>query len=201
MKKPLLLSVLFLMLCPTAWAQKSSLEYQGFNVNFAQINTSPRKNAILNSVKEQIDIVATSGLRNEDLDFFKTVPIVMLADSSGTPGKYRRETQTIYLKAKDLASNKPILLHEFLHAYHNQRLPQGMNNKQVLDFYQKAEKAFPEFQGNRYFLQNQGEFFAVTGSIYLFGKISRPPYNRQNIQEKMPGYFKYLEGLFGERRL
>lgn len=166
-----MLAAVILIFGSTAWAQQSSLQYQGFTVNFAQINTSPRKNAVLNSVKEQIDIVATSGLSNEDLDFFKSVPIVMLADSSGTPGKYRRETQTIYLKAKDLASNKPILLHEFLHAYHNQRLPQGMNNKQVLDFYQKAEKAFPEFKGNRYFLQNQGEFFAVTGSIYLSAKF------------------------------
>ncbi len=201
MKKPLLVTALVLMLGgSTAWAQQSSLRHHGFNVDFAQINNSPRKNAILYSVKEQIDIVEKVGLSNEHLDFFRSVPIVMLADSSGTPGKYKRETKTVYLKAKDMAANKPILLHEFLHAYHNQRLPQGMKNQQVLDFYQKAEKAFPQFKGNQYFLQNQGEFFAVTGSIYLFGNISRPPYNRQNIREKMPLYYKYLANLFGERK-
>jgi hypothetical protein len=201
MKRPLLLTALVLMLfASTAWAQKSSLQYRGFNVNFAQINNLPRKNAILNSVKEQIDIVERVGLSRENLDFFRSVPIVMLADSSGTPGKYKRETKTIHLKARDLAANKPILLHEFLHAYHNQRLPEGMKNKEVLGFYEKAEKAFPEFKGNQYFLQNQGEFFAVTGSIYLFGNISRPPYNRRNIKEKMPLYYKYLASLFGEGR-
>jgi hypothetical protein len=201
MKKTLLLTALVLMLASsTAWAQKSTLQYRGFNVNFAQINNSPRKNAILDSVKEQIDIVEKVGLSQKTLDFFRSVPIVMLADSSGTPGKYKRETKTIHLKARDLGSNKPILLHEFLHAYHNQRLPQGMQNKQVLDFYQKAKKAFAEFTGDQYFLQNQGEFFAVTGSIYLFGDISRPPYNRQNIREKMPLYYKHLTNLFGERR-
>ena len=201
MEKPLPVTALVLLLvCSPAWAQRSSLQYRGFNVNFAQINNSPRKNAILNSVKEQIDIVERVGLSKEVLDFFRTVPIVMLADSSGTPGKYKRETKTVHLKARDMGADKPILLHEFLHAYHNQRLPEGMKNKQVLDFYQKAEKAFPDFKGDQYFLQNQGEFFAVTGSIYLFGNISRPPYNRQNIKEKMPLYFKYLAGLFGERR-
>ncbi len=201
MKRPLLLTAFVLMLfASTAWAQKSSLQYRGFNVNFAQINNLPRKNAILNSVKEQIDIVERVGLSRENLDFFRSVPIVMLADSSGTPGKYKRETKTIHLKARDLAANKPILLHEFLHAYHNQRLPEGMKNKEVLGFYEKAEKAFPEFKGNQYFLQNQGEFFAVTGSIYLFGNISRPPYNRRNIKEKMPLYYKYLASLFGEGR-
>ena len=201
MEKPLLATTLVLLLvCSPAWAQRSSLQYRGFNVNFDQINNSPRKNAILNSVKEQIDIVETAGLSKEVLDFFRTVPIVMLADSSGTPGKYKRETKTVHLKGRDMAAEKPILLHGFLHAYHNQRLPQGMKNKQVLDFYQEAEQAFPEFKGNQYFLQNQGEFFAVTGSIYLFGNISRPPYNRQNIREKMPLYYKYLAKLFGERR-
>jgi hypothetical protein len=200
MKKPLLLTALVLMLVGSpAWAQKSALQYHGFNVNFAEINNSARKNVILNSVKQQIDIVEKVGLSKGYLDFFRTVPIVMLADSSGTPGKYKREDKSVYLKRRDLASTKPILLHELLHAYHNQRLPQGMNNKQVYDFYLKAEKAFPEFKGNQYFLENQGEFFAVTGSIYLFGNISRPPYNRQNIKEKMPLYYKYLATLFGER--
>jgi hypothetical protein len=202
MKKPLLLTALVLMLVSSAsWAQNAFLQYHGFKVNVAGISKSARKNAILNSVKEQIEIVERVGLSKEDLDFFRTVPIVMLADSSGTPGKYKREDKTVYLKGRDLASNKPILLHELLHAYHNQRLPQGMNNKQVYDFYLKAEKAFPEFKGNQYFLENQGEFFAVTGSIYLFGNISRPPYNRQNIKEKMPLYYKYLATLFGQRNL
>ena len=202
MKKPLLLTALVLMLVGSpAWAQKSSLQYHGFNVNFGEIRNSRRQNVILNSVKEQIDIVEKVGLNREHLDFFRTVPVVLLADSSGTPGKYKRATKIIYLKGKDLAANKPILLHELLHAYHNQRLPQGMNNKQVIDFYEKAEKAFPEFKGNQYFLENQGEFFAVTGSIYLFGDISRPPYNRRSIREKMPLYYKYLATLFGERNL
>ena len=202
MKKPLLLTALVLMLVSSdSRAQNSSLQYHGFNVNFAGISKSARKNAILNSVKEQIDIVEKVGLSKEDLDFFRTVPIVMLADSSGTPGVYKREEKIVYLKGKDLNSNKPILLHELLHAYHNQRLPQGMNNRQVSDFYLKARKAFPEFRGDKYFLQNEKEFFAVTASIYLFGNISRPPYNRQNIKEKMPLYYKYLATLFGERKL
>ena len=202
MKKRLLLTALVLMLVSSvSWAQNSVLQSRGFRVNFAGINKAARKNAILNSVKEQIDIVERVGLSRENLVFFKTVPIVMLADSSGTPGVYKRSDKTVYLKGKDLSSNKPILLHEFLHAYHNQRLPQGLNNKQVNDFYVKAQKEFPEFKGENYFLQNEKEFFAVTASIYLFGEISRPPYNRRSIKDKMPLYYKYLASLFGERNL
>ena len=202
MKKPLLFTALVLMLVSSAaWAQNSFLQYRGFSVNASGVSKAARKNAILNSVKEQIEIVEQVGLSKEDLDFFRTVPIVILADSSGTPGQYKKETKTVHLKGRDLGSNKPILLHEFLHAYHNQRLPQGMKNKKVMDFYLRAGKEFSQFKGKQYFLENQGEFFAVTASIYLFGDISRPPYNRRNIKQKMPLYYKYLATLFGERNL
>jgi hypothetical protein len=201
MKKPVLLGVLVLALASSvSRAQNSSLQYRGFNVDFARISTSANNNAIVNAVKEQIDIVAKVHLSKDDLDFFRTVPIVMVPDSSGTPGIYIRHKKTVFLKGRDLAPTRPILLHELLHAYHDQRLPQGMDNEQIRDFYQKAGKAFSEFQGNEYFLQNEKEFFAVTASIYLFGNIPRPPYTRKNIKEKMPLYFSYLATLFGPEK-
>lgn len=193
-------TVIFTIMCLTnpVRAQNSSLRYHGFNVDFAEISRLPRKDDILASVKRQIEIVEQVGLSDENLNFFKTVPVVMLMDSSGTPGIYDGKKKTVFLKAKDLAPDKPILLHEFLHAFHHQRIPQGFQNEQINQFYLRGKQVFPNFSGE-YFLSNNREFFAVTASIYLFGNIPRPPYNRQAIKSNQPVYYKYLEGLFGER--
>jgi hypothetical protein len=91
----------------------------------------------------------------------------------------------------------PVLLHEFLHAYHARLMPNGYDNKGIKNFLgeAKAKELFPK---EAYALKNQQEFFAVTASIFLAGKDSvHEPFTRAKLKEKMPGYYKYLVGLFG----
>lgn len=45
-------------------------------------------------------------------------------------------------------------------------------------------------------LKNEGEFFAVTASICLYGDIPRPPYNIENIRRHLPVCADYLQNLF-----
>jgi hypothetical protein len=94
-------------------------------------------------------------------------------------------------------ADDPVLLHEFMHAYHARLLPNGYDNKGVIGFYAEA-KGKELFGKNVYAAVNHKEFFAVTASIFLSGKDStHEPNTRATLKEKMPGYYKYLVGLFG----
>jgi hypothetical protein len=89
----------------------------------------------------------------------------------------------------------PVMLHEFLHAYHARLLPNGFDNKGIKDFYGKAKDVFGK---DTYVAKNNREFFAVTASIFLAGKDAvHEPNTRAKLKEKMPEYYKYLVGLFG----
>jgi hypothetical protein len=91
----------------------------------------------------------------------------------------------------------PVLLHEFLHAYHARLMPNGYDNRGIKNFVGEA-KSKELFAKEAYVMKNQQEFFAVTASIFLAGKDSvHEPYTRAKLKEKMPEYYKYLVGLFG----
>lgn len=91
----------------------------------------------------------------------------------------------------------PVMLHEFLHAYHAQLLPNGFRNEGVLGHYNFA-KSKQLYASDTYALVNEREFFAITASIFLYGKDSaHEPFTRASLKEKQPDYYKYLVGLFG----
>jgi hypothetical protein len=91
----------------------------------------------------------------------------------------------------------PILLHEFLHAYHARLMPNGYDNLGIKGFYSDS-KAKDVFDKKSYTLMNDREFFAITASIFLAGKESiHEPKTRETLKEKLPDYYKYLVGVFG----
>jgi hypothetical protein len=95
-------------------------------------------------------------------------------------------------------ANEPVLLHEFMHAYHARLLPLGYDNRGVIGYYSEAKSK--DLFGNKkaYAVMNHKEFFAVTASIFLSGKdTTHEPNTRAALKEKMPDYYKYLVGLFG----
>lgn len=178
--------------------QKAEIDFQGFKADYSQVRNLPQIETVIKAVKRQIEIVGQVNLSRENTDFFKSVSVIIIPDSNGTPGSYSFEKNIVYLKARDLEANKPILLHEYLHAYHNLRIPNGAAKAELREFYQKGITAFPNYKGV-YFLSNPREFFAVTASIYLFGNIPRPPFNSAAIEKAQPEYYKYLETLFGKK--
>jgi hypothetical protein len=91
----------------------------------------------------------------------------------------------------------PVILHEFLHAYHAKLMPRGFDNKGIKDFYAGAQGK-NLFAKDAYVLKNHREFFAVTASIFLSGKDAvHEPNTRVKLKEQMPDYYKYLVGVFG----
>ena len=94
-----------------------------------------------------------------------------------------------------LDRERPIALHEMLHAFHAHMLPRGFENQGIMFFYNfaKSKQLYP---ADSYLLTNQKEFFAVTASVFLFGKDNQEPFTRAKLKEKMPDYYKYLAWLF-----
>jgi len=116
--------------------------------------------------------------------------IIDQAADSGLGVIKLRSTMTKY-------TDDPVLLHEFLHAFHKRLMPNGYDNLGVRAAYSDA-KSKGVFEKKQYTLFNQQEFFAVTASIFLAGKESmHEPKTRAVLKEKMPDYYKYLVDLFG----
>jgi hypothetical protein len=91
----------------------------------------------------------------------------------------------------------PVLLHEFLHAYHAKLMPQGFDNLGIRAYHADAMSK-QVFGKEEYAMKNHKEFFAVTASIFLAGKESmHEPKTREQLKEKLPKYYKYLVELFG----
>ena len=91
----------------------------------------------------------------------------------------------------------PVLLHEFLHAYHAKLMPQGFDNPGIRAYHADAMSK-QVFGKEEYAMKNHKEFFAVTASIFLAGKESmHEPKTREQLKQKLPKYYKYLVELFG----
>ncbi len=116
--------------------------------------------------------------------------VIDLAADSGIGVVMLRPTMTQH-------TDDPILLHEFLHAYHARLMPNGYDNRGIKAYFAWA-KSKDLLDKKSYTLKNDREFFAVTASIFLAGKESmHEPKTREALKEKMPDYYKYLVGVFG----
>ena len=88
---------------------------------------------------------------------------------------------------------RPALLHELLHAFHDHILPGGFANPAALSWFKQAsdKQLYP---ADQYLMTNEREFFAVTASVFLSGKDGALV--RATIKEKQPDYYRYLVWLF-----
>ena len=176
-----------------ASADSLVFDYHGWHVDLTKASGVAPDEALTGLVKHQLDITEHVGLKPDVLRFMKTVPIwadPMRRDSG--PGHYQRATG-VDVRVRALDRDKPIILHELLHAYHDQLLPAGFRNSEIEGFFERGKASWP---ADAYMVSNNREFFAVTASVYLFGDIPRPPFSRSLLREKQPDYFKWLADLF-----
>jgi hypothetical protein len=149
------------------------------------------------SVKHQIDIVADCGAKPEILASFRSHLITLNPKIAGDNGKFSEDGVEIG-SAPETPEN-PILLHELLHAYHPLVMPMGVQNPDILLYYNRARdnQLYPV---NEYLLTNQKEFFAVTASLYLWGHVSREPFARDKLKAQQPIYYAWLGRCFGVQK-
>lgn len=170
-------------------------EYHGWHVDLTRARGAESDQKLVAAVKRQLDIVEHVSLKPQVLAFMRTIKIwANPAAGKFGPGHYAHKTGAD-VRVRRLDPDEPIILHELLHAYHDQELPSGFGNPEIRTFYERGKKLWPE---KSYMLKNAREYFAVTASVYLFGDIKRPPYSRAQIREKQPHYYKWLANLFDD---
>ena len=186
-----------------AVGQDAVLQHRGFSLNISQIGSPPNRAELLESLKNQIDLVLGVKLDQERIAFFRTVPIIVgpreiLQDPVSQRPIILSKTGPSSVPPRLFNPANAILLHEFLHAYHHQRLPAGMANPELRDLYAQA-KARQIYPANADVMEDEQEYFALSGSVFLHGRAARDPFTRENVKAKHPELYDWLEREFGPR--
>jgi hypothetical protein len=189
----------------SSWAQAAAvpsipldgkLAYRGFTVDATEITDAPQYKAIMTSLVHQIYIVADCGAKPEQLQFFRSQTVFVKHAPPGGMGHFDSRSPGVTVADIVAEPQKPILLHELLHAYHFRVMPDRYRNAEIQTFFQRAQgtDAYPK---DAYLLKNVQEFFAVTASLYLWGNVDRPPHTRDKLKAAQPVYYAWLGQLFG----
>lgn len=182
-------------LCMAASAHAAT-SYHGFSIDESAGVLAVDVTASLDA---QLDIVDAVGLPPAVLAAMKATPIVVDPALRGNPGVFavRNGVGAVYIQPISFPANKPILLHELLHAYHFGTL--GLNRPDIVQTYQRIRDSsvFPAQYRSSHFLENGKEFFAVTGTLYLFGDIQQPPFSCTALSKLGSDYLAFLAAQFG----
>ena len=174
------------------------VRYHGFEID-GRNTTGEQIAAVSPSLIKQLEIVESVGVPTHVLDFFRSVPIVLEPGLRQPPAIYTTAGAkgTIHVLPTFLPVNKPILLHEFLHAYHYKILGRDTN---IVSGFERAKNSneYPAAFQTAHFLENPGEYFAVLGTIYLFGVIKQPPFECATVLRADVPYVEFLESIFGQ---
>ncbi len=193
-----LVACVLIMLCLVAVPSAAELiEISGFQIDTSRGSTAEVKQTLA-TLRYQIDMVESAGLRPQVLTFFRSIPIAIDPSLTGMNGEYAHEDGKWLIRARagKWPSDRAILLHELLHAYHHQVLkrptpPIGRAFDEA-----RRDGIYPAKYRGAYFLSNPKEYFAVIAEIYLTGPSFRPPYSCGNVQRAQPGFIAYLAELF-----
>jgi len=93
----------------------------------------------------------------------------------------------------DLDAKKPIVLHELLHAFQDQKLA---NEQADIERFFQQSRASAAWPADAQMVADAREFFAVTSTVYLFGSIDIPPFTQGRLHEAQPEYWTWLGVLF-----
>ena len=189
-----------LLLVPAVLLAGEAPRYRGFVIDDSRVRNLPNLEAVRGATREQNDMVCAVGVPAEILAFFQSVPFAIVPSSAmpgPTPGLYAARDRMVRVTAGIVTTgHKPVLLHELLHAYHNQQLPGGFRNPDVARFYRLA-RSIPAYAPRSHMLQNDREFFACSATTYLFGVTAQEPFTREKLKESQPDFFAYLKKRFG----
>jgi len=180
--------------------ETADAKYRGFTIDDSAVRKMPEVEAMRTATKEQIDMVCAVGVPKEILEFFQSVPFALVPVGTiprGTPGFYQSRSGGVRVVSNIITTgHKPVLLHELLHAYHDQKVKDGFKNRDIAGFYERA-RALDAYAAKSHMMQNDREFFACAATTYLFGVTAQEPFERAKIKTKQPELVAYLAKLFG----
>ena len=175
---------------------KRVLELHGFRID-ATYATNQQLETILPALEKQLEIVDSVVLPEGVSKFFRTVPIVLNPASNAEYTEVNGKWVVSIRTDSPLPENKPMVLHELLHAFHHQVLKQP--TPEIARAYAEAlqKKLYPPEYAQAHFLDNGKEYFAVIGSLFLFGPIQQPPFNCTITMRDQPEFIAYLNRVLG----
>ena len=191
-RRRFLLGVGFSLVASRAWA--GEFAYRGWRFDTAGAR-GPLSDALVRSLRAQVDIVESVELKPEIRTFFHGVPLEIVPTTPRGPGAYSFETRRMYLSMAIDPPQNPVFLHELLHAYHQQKLPGGLANPTVIGFFERA-RGSGAFRPRSYMLTNPAEFFAMCASVVLWGRAARPPSTRENVRAHLPNFYRWIVAEF-----
>lgn len=191
---------MLLLFTGRVFAAATDVEYRGFHVDDSQIVHLQNRSSIHAAMREQIDMVCEVKISPELLDFFRTVRLLLEPAAKGVHvGRYAFPSKTIKITSDIvLVGHRPLLLHEFIHAFHGQKLEDGILNGVIINLYQQAKKV-GGFASEAHMMDYPSEYFACAAATYLFGVTNAEPKTRARIREIQPELFAYLRKTFGEQ--
>ena len=175
-----------------------TFDYRGWRVRAdAAARLQPPAKTVA-AIKAQIDIVEQLHLSPAMMGFLRAQTLYADPSLGREVGRYSADHR-ILLRVKRLDAKRPALLNALLLAYQDQRLPGGFANPDITRFRGQIvdRHVWPK---TAIMLDNNGEFFAVTASAYLYGEITREPYTRADLRKTQPDYYQWLARLFDEGR-
>ena len=183
-----------------ATASSRVFNFKGVGVDISAIQSLPDLETILASLRRQIDIVDAAVTDPAQKAFLMSVPLVMAASPGAAPDSaaYSGATRGVVLQSLSYGTEKPVILHELMHAYHDQKVPDGFRNAEIQKLYDQARTG-GQFPANSYMLSRVGEYFAMVASVYLHGSAARDPFTREALKEKQPDCYRWLAKEFGPR--
>jgi hypothetical protein len=187
-----LLATLWLLACGHAALARDPkvFEYHGWQVDASRVPNESRE-AVMGPVQQQIDAIERFGIAQDIVLFMRTVPL-HVNPSQSEPAHYARATG-IDFRLDTLDPKKPVLLHELLRAFQEQKL--GTDNKTVQSAFQEA-RASGVWPADAGMLKSAQDFFAATATVYLFGTVDTPPFTQGRLHQAQAEYWKWLGETF-----
>ncbi|GJD46711.1 hypothetical protein AFCDBAGC_4595 [Methylobacterium cerastii] len=181
----------------TSRSGDGSETYRGYLIEIGPDVPNAELDQLRRAAEHQVDLVEATGLDARTKAFLRRFPVVV--QTGANVGGHYSGGDRVTIAVADPNDDRPILLHEYMHIYHFRMLPGGNRNADILTYYGRArEGGF--YSAGAYVLKNPGEFFAMTASVYLHGRLAREPFTREELRQKQPVYFGYLHHLFGSPR-
>ncbi|HWZ40122.1 MAG TPA: hypothetical protein VNY08_17660 [Bradyrhizobium sp.] len=144
-------------------ASTVTFNYRGVTVDTTAAQSAPNLKAVEASLKHQIDIAIDCGAAPKIIAFFKSQQVFIKPGQGDGGGRFSSKVKGVSVDIAVDAPEKPVVLHEMLHAYHWWVLPDGFQNADVERFYERARDG-QFYPPDAYVLKNVQEFFAVTAS-------------------------------------
>ena len=181
-RRDLLVAAVLGLAAAPAWA--GEFAYRGWRFNTGPIHDQ-LSDEFVRSLQAQIDIVESVNLKPHIKAFFQRVPKEIDVTTHHGEGAYDFNLHRMYLSIAIDPPENPVLLHELIHAYHDQRMPGGVDNDMVIDWFEHASGS-GLFPADAYMMKNRVEFLAMCVSVVLWGRAARPPSTRENVRQAYP---------------